>query len=346
MEASGTPVSILICTRNRAERLRETLASVAALDVPATIRPELIVVDNASTDGTAEVLRSVYLPNMPLRVVYEPTRGAGPARNAALRAATGDILMFTDDDVALPRDWIAALCAPILEGRADAVAGRIVLAPHLHRPWMEPFHRAVLGSTEAMDERRPGEMFGGNMAFARRVLGAVPGFDPELGPGTDVGALEDTFFSWQLKQAGFRIVAAFDVVVVHFPDPSRLTREALLTSAKRLGQARAHIAYHWQHEPESAWRKIRLPYVNLTVRLIRYAVRRVVHWRQCAVQEGIARWEFAEVRNIYSVLQYLKERRRPRNYAKRGLRRLTSPGGAPGEALVQPESAPLQGKLV
>jgi len=319
-----TPVSILICTRNRVEPLRQTLASVAQLDVPEGLRPECIVVDNAATDGTAEMARAFTLPNMPLRLVGEHRPGASHARNTALREATGDIILFTDDDIRLPKDWIAGMCKPILAGTADAVAGRVVLAPHLQRPWMQPFHRAILAATDFLDEENPSEMFGASMAFSRAVLDAVPVFDPELGPGA-LGTAEDTLFSWQLREAGYRIVLARDVVVEHHPDEARLSRAAYIAAAGRLGRCRAYIAYHWQHEPEIALQRISIPWLNLALRSLRLGLRRCLRWTECRGAEGIPLWEFIEIRHLCSVRQYRTEQRRPRNYERRGLQR--RPGG-------------------
>ena len=88
-QRGGDRVSLLICTRNRAEDLKETLFSIGRIDVPAHMNAELIVVDNASTDGgrTAAVVRECSLPNMPVRYVYEEKRGQARARNAALAAS-------------------------------------------------------------------------------------------------------------------------------------------------------------------------------------------------------------------------------------------------------------------
>src|SRR5262249_44378174 len=145
--------------------------------------------------------------------------------NTALAASAADIVLFTDDDVLVPPGWIAGMCAPILAGRADAVAGGVRIAAPLNRPWMEPFHRAILASSELAEPSAPRALTGANMAVARRVFERVPQFDPELGPGA-LGGWGDTLFSYQLVKAGFRLVAAFDVVADHQPDPDRLSRAA------------------------------------------------------------------------------------------------------------------------
>ena len=131
---SNKHVSIIICTCNRSDDLRQTLDAIGRLTIPNGYQCDLTVVDNASADGTADMIKSFTLGNMPLRYLLEPRRGKGYAYNAGIAATSGDILLFTDDDVRPPDDWLLGMCGPILSGDADAVAGGLRLAPHLHRP--------------------------------------------------------------------------------------------------------------------------------------------------------------------------------------------------------------------
>lgn len=318
------PISIIICTRNRANHLRKTLATVARLRTPGWAAPELVVVDNASTDKTPAVVRAIELPNMPVRLIKQLRPGVSGARNTAVRAANGKILLVTDDDTRLPENWIIVLCEPIRLGTADAVVGKVVIPPHLKRTWMQPFHRAILSSTECMNEQDPQDMFGASMAFSRRVLEKVPGFDPELGPGTAIGALEDTLFAWQLRAAGYRMAFASEAVVEHHFDRSRLLRSSFLSAARRHGQARAYMAYHWQHVPYAISKKAPSPWLTLAVRRTRLAAFRQLRRTAREGSEGITQREFTLVRQVQGVRQYLKERKRPPNYDRRGLVKRTS----------------------
>jgi glycosyltransferase involved in cell wall biosynthesis len=76
--------------------------------VPAGIRCELIVVDNASTDHTREVVEANHEANMPCRYLREDRRGKAFALNTGITEANGDILLFTDDDVSPPYDCAAS----------------------------------------------------------------------------------------------------------------------------------------------------------------------------------------------------------------------------------------------
>ena len=248
-------VSVIICTRNRADSLRQTLVSVGGCVVPADLRAELIVVDNGSTDGTAEVVHAAEMPNgLVPKYLLEKPPGLSHARNAALHGSTGEILLFTDDDVRVPPDWIGGMCKPIVSGVADAVAGGVHF-PASYEPKLsqEPFRarRGWLASTESTDPHEPGCLVGANMAFSRHVTRTVGEFDPELGAGA-LGFCEESLFAYRLLDAGFRIRTAFEVSVEHHFDLARLTPATLLDMAARMGRSTAYVDYHWGHEDAGA----------------------------------------------------------------------------------------------
>ncbi len=240
-------VAIIICTRDRAESLRETLVAVGRCAVPPDVTAELIVVDNGSTDHTAAVVRETPLANLPVRYVTEPQAGQVRARNSGLHATGADVILFTDDDVRPPLGWIEGMCRPILSGRTDAVMGAVHFPPH-HAEFLshEPFYslRGWFAATDEIDRAAPGRLVGANMAFSRRVVAALGEFDPELGPGA-LGFYDDTLWSSRLQDAGFQIAAASEVSVEHHFDRSRLTRATLLSMAERMGRSAAWASYHW-----------------------------------------------------------------------------------------------------
>ena len=95
-------VTVAICTRNRAGSLEKTLDSLAAMTVPVDTSWDLLVVDNGSVDRTSEVIDS-FSESLPARTVVEPVTGLSRARNAAVAAATGEYIVWTDDDVSVHR---------------------------------------------------------------------------------------------------------------------------------------------------------------------------------------------------------------------------------------------------
>ena len=307
-------VSIIICTRNRAEHLRGTLNSLNCVQVPSGLSAELIVVDNSSTDHTKAMVEGFTLQNMPLRLIQEHRPNKCWALNTGMAQAQGEIFLFTDDDLRLPSDWLQGMCRPIQAGQAEAVAGRVTLAPHLLRPWMEQVHRYWLAETGPPGPHQQVEMVGANMAFARGVLEKVPNFDTNLGPGA-IGFSDDTLFSKQLWAAGCKIFYADQVGVEHHFEADRLARTSFLGAARKHGEAKAYIAHHWEHTTVAA------PAAQMARKWLQVALWRRRHPRESGEVEGLATGEMYNLEAYHYYRHYLIERQKPRLYDKHGLRK-------------------------
>lgn len=307
-------VSIIIVTRNRAADLAATIHAIAALDKPEGLEIELLVVDNGSTDNTACLIRSFRNTPIQPRYSYEPRAGKTIGQNRALRETTGRVLLFTDDDVRPPVDWISGMCGPVLGGKAHAVCGGVRLAPHLLHDWMTPMHRSWLASTEWLGEDEPQSMVGANMAFSRDVLSRVPGFDPELGPGA-LGFGDDHLFAMQLLEAGYEIHDRRDLEVEHHCDPFRLTRDSWLAAAAKFGASQAYIGHHWEH-----W-GCRMGAVKLVRAKLKLAAWRLTNGSSIK-SPGCSEDELNRVFNLALVKKHLSESNRPRNYERHGLIKL------------------------
>ncbi len=99
--------TIAICTFNRAESLRRTLRSLAALRIPDHLDWEIVVVNNNCTDHTDDVIAS-FSDWLPVRREFELQRGLSWARNRAVHAAKGNYIVWIDDDVVVDPNWITA----------------------------------------------------------------------------------------------------------------------------------------------------------------------------------------------------------------------------------------------
>jgi len=309
-------VSVVICTRNRAESLAQVFPSLARQAVPDGVTAEAVVVDNGSTDATAEVVRRQEAFGAPVRLVRAPEPGLSRARNAGMAAARGRVILFTDDDVRLPPDWLGRMAAPLLERRADAVAGSVRLAPHLLRPWMEPFHRATLAATDLLKPENPGVMMGASMGFHRHVLERVPRFDVHLGAGA-LGTAEESLFSWQLLHAGYSIARVASPEVEHHCAAERLTRGAFLDAARKLGRSYAYIGYHWLHRTHlnldgKSRLQLRRASVRAWLQIRRWRLRHL--FRTAA--EGVSQEEFYLVMRHAFIQQFRTERQGPRRYPR------------------------------
>jgi glycosyltransferase involved in cell wall biosynthesis len=236
--------SVIICSRNRIHSLLDTLDSLLAMDLPAGTDWELIVVDNASTDNTADMVRAWgSRTHAPVVVLEEPRPGKAYALNLGLSVAKGQLLLFTDDDAVIDRMWFRAIEAAFTASGADCVGGRVVplwLGP---RPaWLNDSWLNVLAMLDLGPEPRDLAtelLYGVNYAFRREVFAQLGTFNTKLcarGAGT-----EDTELIDRLRDAGGRLHYDPRIVVEHKVFPERTTRAYFRRWYRLNGYDRAEV---------------------------------------------------------------------------------------------------------
>lgn len=210
--AQNADLSLIICTRNRCGQLVRCLESIRRLEFEQPW--ELIIVDNASSDATPAVIgRFIEAAPFPVRYVSEARLGLGNARNAGLAAASGEILAFTDDDCYPAPDFLSRVWSAFRDPSFGYITGRILL----HDPADLP-----IGTNESVKRVtfrgrsfiNPGGVQGANMAFRRRTLAEVGGFDPLFGAGSLFPA-EDLDAASRASLAGWSGQYCPDIVVHH-----------------------------------------------------------------------------------------------------------------------------------
>jgi dolichyl-phosphate beta-glucosyltransferase len=140
---NGRPLlSIIIPAYNEEERLSATLGRVAAFAEEQTYGVEVIVVDNASTDGTARVAKDFVSRHPFILYLYEGRRGKGAAVRKGMLAAAGDCLLMCDADLAVPIEESDKLLSVIRTGSDIAIGSREVKGA---KRYGEPFHRHLMG---------------------------------------------------------------------------------------------------------------------------------------------------------------------------------------------------------
>jgi glycosyltransferase involved in cell wall biosynthesis len=223
-------ITVIIATRNRASLLAKTLDAIGRQDWPGCPF-EILVVDNASTDETRDVVATVHA-SVPIVYLREDKPGKSHALNTAVRHARGQILVLTDDDVLPSPGWLAAYVRAFGETGADYAAGRILPLWEAAQPgWLSPALYGVLAipdggvrrltlSGHASDRIMP---IGANMAVRRHVLERVGGWNPDLGKlhGT-LRTGEDHEFALRMAAAGFAGIYEPHAVVHHRVPPDRL----------------------------------------------------------------------------------------------------------------------------
>lgn len=196
MRTPRRPVSVVVPTRDRPDRLPRCLASVRAA---LTADDELVVVDSASVDATA-VASAASVAD---RVVRCERPGVGRARNAGWRAAVHELVLFTDDDVVVDEGWAQAL-AGCLENHPEAgfVTGRI------EAPGDEVPRREVALKREREQQVFDATSIGNlghsaSMGTRRDVLEAIGGFDEALGAGGRFRSAPEADFFDRILAAGW-----------------------------------------------------------------------------------------------------------------------------------------------
>lgn len=215
-------LSVLICTRDRAKSLEATLETLFAQCFAGDYEYEVLIIDNASSDDTREVIgRFENAHPGSIRYLFAPIPGLSRARNKAMGAATGDVVVFTDDDVLVNYDWLDEIASEFRrDPELQMLGGRVM-------PAREDLQKVALQeSTERQRFVHPhGGTFvmGANMAFRRELFDRIGRFDVRLGAGSFFAGAEDADIFYRGLKAGFTVLYAPNVVVYH--DHRRVTVE-------------------------------------------------------------------------------------------------------------------------
>jgi GT2 family glycosyltransferase len=227
---SELTVSVIIATYNRLEALQQTLRDLAAQTRPAD---EILVIDQSRDDEGRPLPRVDQLPPVPgLRYCHQPVPNAQTARNRGIREARGQILLFVDDDVRLPPDFVAShLRNYERDLELDGVAGQTLdvgQAPTMELPPAYSWpHNGWMFFPLNFAERRPTINWPSCNASVRRERALrVGGFDEQFIRTW----FDDTDFSWRLHQSGARIVFDPAASAVHLKVPSGGKRPAGLNT--------------------------------------------------------------------------------------------------------------------
>jgi glycosyltransferase involved in cell wall biosynthesis len=230
-------ISIVVCTLNRAAMLRDALESLLPLETAGKFEYEIVVIDNGSTDATAETVEKLRQTSaVPIHYVYEAKKGIASARNRGVREAAGEWIAFFDDDQLADRRWLLELFAYAHENNLLAVGGSVYLKlPDGCTRQLDPFVRMLLGESRWSDEPfeyspkiSPGT---GNLMLHRAVFDKVGLFNERFATRA-----EDTDLFcriWSAEIATWYVPAA----IVHHVTPSeRLRRDYLERLAQGMGE--------------------------------------------------------------------------------------------------------------
>jgi GT2 family glycosyltransferase len=218
---NGRPpaISIVICTYDRPDALVRCLESLRLQQVGHPF--EIVVVDNHPQSAKTVSLYTAYPA---VRWLQQPVAGLSRARNTGIRAALGEVIVTTDDDIVAPPDWLHLLTAPLFAGDPTLVATTgdcfaLKVTTEAERLF-EAYGGLRHGDTPAIFDkhfmRRSKISFPqlwrigatANAAFRASLFqpdSTVGLFEERLGAGTPPGAWEDIYAFWRILSAGYRI---------------------------------------------------------------------------------------------------------------------------------------------
>ena len=175
-------LTIVVCTRNRCEKLAEALKQYGRIDTK--LDWELIVVDNNSSDNTRDVVESAAHVLNNISYCFEQKIGASSARNRGALAARSDIIAFVDDDCYPAPSYVDAMVNVLrLNSGIAYVGGGIHLWDHADI-LLTVDYRDTSEEIECCSFIPAGTFQGANLAFRKGVFTELGGFDPEFGAGT------------------------------------------------------------------------------------------------------------------------------------------------------------------
>jgi glycosyltransferase involved in cell wall biosynthesis len=233
---SDPQISAIICTHNRSSYLGAAIDSLLSQEFAGEY--EVIVVDNASTDNTKQVV-AARLDHPRLHYVYEPVTGLSVARNTGAKQAQAAILAYLDDDAVASPQWLSTLYAAYAANQKLAIAGgRVTLlwANDSQRPrWLSTGLSSNLGAYDLGKKTVlidcPGLTPRGlNYSIRRSFLEQVGGFDVNLGRvGKNLLSNEELHMTELALERGWQVAYLPDALVAHNVAPERLNRAWFLS---------------------------------------------------------------------------------------------------------------------
>lgn len=229
-------ISAIICTHNRASYLGAAIDSLLAQEFAGEF--EVIVVDNASTDGTREIV-AARSSHPCLRYIYEPVTGLSVARNTGAKFAQAEVLAYLDDDAVASSQWLTVLYRAYQAHEKLAIAGgqvTLLWANGMQAPrWLSTGLCGNLGAYDLGPEpkliERPGLTPRGlNYSIRRSFLEQIGGFDINLGRvGKNLLSNEELHMTELALNQGWQVMYLPEAHVAHNVAPERLNRAWFLS---------------------------------------------------------------------------------------------------------------------
>jgi GT2 family glycosyltransferase len=206
-------VTVVLCTRDRPKQVIHAVRTL--LDTSAD-HIEVILVDQSDQDASEVALKSFAGDS---RFCYRrsKTRGKGAGLNEGMRLARGGIVVLTDDDCLVPKDWAAHMAERLAsEPRAAVLFCNLVPVPHDSTLGYVPaYERTTPRTLTGLGQLRDGLGLGAAMAVRVDVALALNGFDERFGPGARFPSADEWDFCVRALLKGYHVVETPELSVVH-----------------------------------------------------------------------------------------------------------------------------------
>lgn len=227
-------VSVIICCYNSSSRIITTLRHLQKQELSTSLDWEVIIVDNASTDATAETARETWSrdPITKLRVVPEEKPGLMHARNKGLENALSDIVSFVDDDNWVEERWVQKVADIFaMDKKIGACGGRSEAVFEKAKPeWFPYFENSFAAGTQADEggyiENTKGFLWGAGLSFRKSLWTELKrrGYkNLTVGrQGKNITAGEDTELCYAFRLLGYKLYYQPDLLLFHFMPDNRM----------------------------------------------------------------------------------------------------------------------------
>jgi glycosyltransferase involved in cell wall biosynthesis len=222
-------ISVVVCSYNGSRTIDQCLESLFRLDYT---NYEVIVIDDGSTDATAEIA-SKY----PVRLIRTSNHGLSAARNRGLAESTGEIIAYIDDDAYADPNWLRYLAITFQDSNYACIGGPN-FAPPEDGLIAQCVARAPGGPVHVLNTDREAEHVPGcNLAIRAAVLRDIGGFDPQFRAAGD-----DVDLCWRLTELGYKIGFHPAAFVWHH---RRNSISMYVKQQRGYGKAEALLARKW-----------------------------------------------------------------------------------------------------
>ena len=254
-------IDVVICTYNRAPGLDRMLENLSRQSSDDRVQWRVLVVDNASTDNTAEVVtrhrRKARLPD--LRYVFEAAPGLTAARLRGARETTAPWIAFVDDDNFLEPTWLAAIGRAIRSnGGAGGIGGKVILDWEAAPPrYLTEFGFCFAAQDHGDADCIVDGLAGAGMVLNRRALLDCGWLDEPLVAdrvGAKLTSGGDVEMAQRVRSAGYDLWYVADAVLRHHIPRRRMTRRYLFRIVRELGTSSAVIGLLTWPDDWQSWR--------------------------------------------------------------------------------------------